>query len=651
MTSITATSIQMGGVPIATGSVTLTPVDAKGKPIPFVTGGGGLNSAHPFTCRVQNGAITGICQVPDSKLTTPANISYSIQVSSTAGQRAFVLNAVPNITGSVWALDEFAPAANTTNIEPIQVSYGTAAPSETCVAPSFYVRNASGGLLYMCVNSEWILVTGSGGSASVTPEAMNSAVATLTGCTDPTKSWSPAANGCVSNTGPEGPKGDKGDTGSAGADGADGSAGPQGPKGDTGANGTSATVTVGTVTTGDEGTDASVTNAGTESAAVLNFTIPRGADGAQGSTGPKGDTGATGAKGDPGDQGPKGDTGDTGPAGTAASITVGTVTTGEPGSSASVTNSGTSSAAVLDFVIPQGEKGADGDDSTGAATLTADNTFTGVNTFSSSNGIVASKITGPTGGFIQLGNGSTKMAFGSSDNATDTSGTSVFVAMENGGFRPTSGSAKFAGLFAAPNIQGTCSGCLAYGILAAPRTNTLPGGTIKLAGFGTSTTDGRTWTELASVEFDGSFKSVPLAGTGTRCLEADSTGKIIPSDSACGTGATGPAGPSYWSCQPGLGDGLNTIATGTYIQWTCRNDTDSDVTITGISCIADAGSTTVSMTNGSDSALLSEAITCGTSYTAGTQSGTTTLAAGDFIKLTIAASGSKQVSVDVKGTL
>lgn len=73
--------------------------------------------------------------------------------------------------------------------------------------------------------------------------------------------------------------------------------GPQGPKGDTGA---AATVTVGTVTTGEPGTDAIVTNSGTENAAVLNFTIP------------KGETGAVGAVGT---QGPKGDKGDTGPAG------------------------------------------------------------------------------------------------------------------------------------------------------------------------------------------------------------------------------------------------------------------------------------------------------------------------------------------------
>lgn len=47
--------------------------------------------------------------------------------------------------------------------------------------------------------------------------------------------------------------------------------------------------------------------------------------------------------------------------GKAATIAVGSVTTGEAGSAASVINSGTASAAVLDFVIPQGAKGEQGE--------------------------------------------------------------------------------------------------------------------------------------------------------------------------------------------------------------------------------------------------------------------------------------------------
>ena len=55
-----------------------------------------------------------------------------------------------------------------------------------------------------------------------------------------------------------------------------------------------------------------------------------------------------------------GGAGPTGAAGTAASVQVGTVTTGAAGSSASVVNSGTGSAAMLNFTIPQGAAGVGG---------------------------------------------------------------------------------------------------------------------------------------------------------------------------------------------------------------------------------------------------------------------------------------------------
>jgi hypothetical protein len=61
-----------------------------------------------------------------------------------------------------------------------------------------------------------------------------------------------------------------------------GSNGTNGTNGTDGTNGTAATITVGTTTTGAAGTNAIVTNSGTSSAAILNFTIPRGADGSGG---------------------------------------------------------------------------------------------------------------------------------------------------------------------------------------------------------------------------------------------------------------------------------------------------------------------------------------------------------------------------------
>jgi len=53
-------------------------------------------------------------------------------------------------------------------------------------------------------------------------------------------------------------------------------------KGAKGATGTAATITIGSVTTGAAGSNASVTNSGTASNVVLDFTLPRGKDGKDG---------------------------------------------------------------------------------------------------------------------------------------------------------------------------------------------------------------------------------------------------------------------------------------------------------------------------------------------------------------------------------
>lgn len=67
--------------------------------------------------------------------------------------------------------------------------------------------------------------------------------------------------------------------------------GADGTDGSDGQDGVAATIQVGTVTTGAAGTNASVTNSGTSSAAVFDFSIPRGADGQAGATGPAGSRG------------------------------------------------------------------------------------------------------------------------------------------------------------------------------------------------------------------------------------------------------------------------------------------------------------------------------------------------------------------------
>lgn len=67
-----------------------------------------------------------------------------------------------------------------------------------------------------------------------------------------------------------------------------------------------AKVSIGEVVTGSAGSGATVTNSGTETDAVLDFSIPQGP---AGDAGPPGDPGATGQKGDKGDKGDPGEPG------------------------------------------------------------------------------------------------------------------------------------------------------------------------------------------------------------------------------------------------------------------------------------------------------------------------------------------------------
>lgn len=190
--------------------------------------------------------------------------------------------------------------------------------------------------------------------------------------------------------------------------------GQDGRQGVDGAPGQAATVRVGTVTEGDW---PDVINSGTSQDAIFDFVLARGPKGNTGSVGPVGPQGRTStiqvgtvtsgptpavlnvgtntdaifnftlAKGDTGDQGPTGDSGvylgteeptdpdvnvwvnpngtvtdfkgDKGDPGEAATITIGTVTSGAV---PSVTNSGTSTDAILDFVLVPGQNGTNGRD-------------------------------------------------------------------------------------------------------------------------------------------------------------------------------------------------------------------------------------------------------------------------------------------------
>lgn len=180
-----------------------------------------------------------------------------------------------------------------------------------------------------------------------------------------------------------------------------------------------------------------------DSSGILTWTNKAGLDnpspitikGIKGDPGEKGDKGDRGEQGAQGIQGPRGIQGEQGergvqgaqgPAGNAATITIGSVTTSAPGTSAQVTNRGTSSAAVLDFVLPKGKDGADGG-------VTVDDALSSTSTNPVQNNVIYNALLNKVGtdifsGFALLG-GATQIKwregtqFIGSINAANYSGT------------------------------------------------------------------------------------------------------------------------------------------------------------------------------------------------------------------------------------
>lgn len=177
--------------------------------------------------------------------------------------------------------------------------------------------------------------------------------------------------------------------------------------------------------------------AGLDNPSPITIKGIKGDPGEKGEPGQRGEQGAQGIQGPrgiQGEQGERGVQGAQGPAGNAATITIGNVTTSAPGTSASVTNRGTSSAAVLDFVLPKGKDGADGG-------VTVDDTLSSTSTNPVQNNVIYNALLNKVGtdifsGFTLLG-GATKIMwregtqFIGSINAANYSGTAR-VAIHDG---------------------------------------------------------------------------------------------------------------------------------------------------------------------------------------------------------------------------
>jgi hypothetical protein len=214
------------GTLLVNGTISFTPVTNAGAPVSYLVNGLGQAIDQPVTTLVTNGVFE--IQLADTALTFPRNVCYLVTITD-------------NISGKHLL-----------------------GPGYSCVQP------AGSGVAVTGLGAWCIAASGSvGGSCDFDLYEPNSAQQLLIG-----------------NVGPAGPTGPTGPTGPAGPTGAASTVpGPTGATGAAGANGTGSTVSVGTTATGAAGTAASVTNSGSSTSAILNFTIPQGAAGSGGGGG------------------------------------------------------------------------------------------------------------------------------------------------------------------------------------------------------------------------------------------------------------------------------------------------------------------------------------------------------------------------------
>ena len=159
--------------------------------------------------------------------------------------------------------------------------------------------------------------------------------------------------------------------------------GPQGETGPAGTNGTDG-ISISSIvqtTTSTESDGLNIITATLSNGTTSTFNIKNGAKGEKGDKGEPftyedfTEEQLASLKGEKGETGPTGPSGQNGTDGQSATITIGTVTTLDAGSNATVENVGTSTDAIFNFGIPKGADGTSGTGGTGNVSSTTINSI------------------------------------------------------------------------------------------------------------------------------------------------------------------------------------------------------------------------------------------------------------------------------------
>jgi len=370
------------------------------------------------------------------------------------------------------------------------------------------------------------------------------------------------ASGIDGATGPTGATGIDGVTGPIGPTGVDGTTGPIGPTGPTGPSGidgatgptgiglTGATGPIGPI--GPSGIDGNTgpTGATGPTGFGIGPTGPTGADGATGAAGP---TGATGNNGTAGVTGPTGATGNNGTAG-ATGATGNNGTAGATGPTGATGNNGTAGAT-----------GATGNNGTAGAT--------GPTGATGNNGTAGA--TGPTGATGNNGTAGATGPTGATGNNGTAGATGPTGATGNNGTAGVTGATGATGSTGATGPVGCVSNnyiMKSNGVAATCTVAPIYEDATGKVGIGTTV-------PAEVLHVIGNIRASSLAGVGTRMVQADLNGTLLPllagtaTQVLLGTGVWGNVPTNTaWSLTGNAGTNIvtNFIGTTDAIDWAIR---------------------------------------------------------------------------------
>jgi hypothetical protein len=151
------------GMPMPYGTVCAYAVGAQGGAINISETGWGFVPAHTQFCgTLASGTVPGGIPVPDSlhsNLAAPFNYNFVIQQTDASGDPIGLpiqINNVAGVTGTTWALDQYAPPVTAPALSPT-VGYGSVPSS--CTAPSIWTDTS--GNAYVCHASTYLAISGS----------------------------------------------------------------------------------------------------------------------------------------------------------------------------------------------------------------------------------------------------------------------------------------------------------------------------------------------------------------------------------------------------------------------------------------------------------------------------------------------------------